>query len=374
MATAKNLLRYHVNSMVALNNRRKLQQMPPARWEFQFPRNGGKVYVWDNVEVREVKLHAGLKIIVVLEGPFSDDIEGVATSLTDRILDMFSFTAMAQCEAPRLISHISINDDGTSTGTFFQAPDPNSTIVNGTPRTINENIFKAAWEACDGNQAEQQVLLALKWFRKAIREKYIIDQFISYWIALEISNFTFGDILKRKNRKKPQKWGPAIDIFTTKVKSVGFKAVKQARNDILHGSKPISPEFMARIRTYIMPMRNAVAYLVGGILGLDDALTDAITSNTTRRLLIESSVGLKGSFENLPTDMDELLGDYPEIITKGKPNQYSISDTGELNISVSIDHTAKLPAKTIFHADASFVVGEGNAGITGISKATLSDK
>ncbi len=75
MAIAKNLLRYHVNSMVALNDRRKLQQMPLTRWEFQFPRHGAKAYIWDNVEVREVKLHAGLKIIVVLEGTYSDDSE-----------------------------------------------------------------------------------------------------------------------------------------------------------------------------------------------------------------------------------------------------------------------------------------------------------
>ena len=72
--------------------------------------------------------------------------------------------------------------------------------------------------------------------------------------------------------------------------------------------------------------------------------------------------------------MNELLEHYPEIITKGKPNQYSIRDTGELDITVSTNHTAKLPAKTIFHANASLVIGEENAGIIGISGATLSDK
>jgi hypothetical protein len=360
--------------MVALNDRRKLQQIPPSRWEFQFPSIGGKAYVWDNVEVREVKLHAGLKVIVVLEGNYGDDSENVATSLTDRILDIFSFAAVAQSDAPRLISHISIDEDGTSVGTFFQTPNPDSTIVNGTPRTINEDIFKAVWKACDGNQAEQRVLLALQWFRNAIREKYIINQFISYWIALEIANSTFRNILKTKSGKKSPKWGPAIDMFTTKIKSVDFGAVKRARNYILHGNEPLSPEFIARIRTYIVPIRNTLVYLVGGILALDDTITDSITSNTTRRLFLDSSVGLKGNFENLPTDINELLEHYPELITKGKPNRYSIRDTGELDIDVSTDYTAKLPAKTIFNADAWFVVGEENAGIIGISKAALSDK
>lgn len=374
MATAKNLLRYHVNSMVSLNDRRKLQQMPLACWEFQFPRNGGKAYVRDNVEVREVKLHAGLEVIVVLKGNYGDDIENIATSLTDRILDMFSFTAVAQCEVPRLISHISINDNGTSFGTFYQTPDPDSTIVNGTPRTINEDIFNVVWKACDGNQAEQRVLLALQWFRKAIREKYIIDQFVSYWTALEITNSTLRNIIERRTGKKLPEWKPVTDIFASKVESVGFKELKRARNDILHGNKPISPEFMARIRTYIIPIRNAIVYLVGGILGLGDIVTDAITINTTRRLFLDSSVGLQGSFENLPTDTNGILEHYPEIITKSNLNQYSIRDTGELDINVSTDYVAQLPPKTIFKASASIVVGEKNAGIIGISKAALSDK
>lgn len=376
MSTEKNLFKFHVNSMVALNNRVELQQMPPVRWEFQFPRDGGRSYVWDNVEVREVKLHAGLKIIVVLEGTYSDDIEDIAFSLADRILDIFSFVAMAQCDVPRLVSHISINNDGSSAGTFFKTPDPDSIIAIGTPRKIDKNIFKAVWKACNNNQAEQRVLLTLKWFRKATREKHIIDQFISYWIALEISNSTFRDILKSRGGIKPAKWGPAMDIFTNKIKPVGFEIVEKARNDIIHGNKPMSSKLAAKIRTYIVPVRNAAVYLLGNILCLDDTIADTIASNTTRRLSVESSTGLKGSFENLPTDMNELLKYYPEIITKGKPNQYSISDTGELNVNSSTDHTAKLPAKTKFHPDKAFVAVAKNTGVTGlsISKAALSDK
>lgn len=350
MAITKSIFRYHVGSMAALDNRITLQQKPINRWLFQFPKPDAKVYTYDNIEVRNgVKLHAGLKIIVVVEGTYSDDSEDIATSLTNSILNLFSFATNAQCEVPRLISHISIRDD-TSDGTFFQQPDPDNTILNGTPRKIDENIFNALWVAFDGNQDKESLSLALSWFRKAIGEKTIIDEFVSFWIALEVANFTVKNIFKRKTGKKLPKWDPVTEIFASKIKSIGFKTVKRARNDILHGNRPLSPEFTARIRKYIIPLRNAIVYLVGSILVLDDAIISAIISNTMRKLLIGSAVELRGFFENLPTDMDELLKDYPEMITKGKPNQYSISDTGELDVTINRNQTAKLPAKTIFHA------------------------
>jgi len=374
MPTVRNLFRYHVNSMVALKDRKKLQEALPAAWELQFPGHGAKAFVWDNVEVREVKLHAGLRIIVLFEGTSSVDIQAIATSLTDRILDMFSFITSAQCDVPRLISHISISEDGTSFGTFFHQPDPDSTIVIGTPRAINFDIFNAMWKACDGHQAEDRVILALAWFRKAIREKYIIDQFISYWTALEVANSTLRSIQKKQTGNKLSEWAPVTEIFDSKVKSGDFRKVKRARNDILHGNRPMSPDFTSNIRTYIIPVRYAIVYLVGNILALDDAVTNAITSNTILRLFLDAAVGLKGTFENLPTDMKELLAHYPQLIAKGKPNQYAIRDTGELDINLNTDYTAKLPRKPRFNADTAVVVGEENAGIISISKAALFNK
>ncbi len=81
MGYTKNLFRYHVNSMVALNSRIKLQKKQVTPWEFHFPGDNGKAFVWDNIEVREIKLHAGLKIIVVLEGTCIYDIENDLTGI-----------------------------------------------------------------------------------------------------------------------------------------------------------------------------------------------------------------------------------------------------------------------------------------------------
>lgn len=373
MPTTTNLFRYHVNSMAALNDRKELQQILIPGWEFQFPMHAAKAFVSDNIEVRDFKLHAGLKIIVLLEGTINDDIKSIATALAERILDMFSFVTLGQCDVPRLISHISIDENGKSSAVFFNQPDPESIIVIGTPRKINIDIFNTVWRASDGHQAESQVIRALEWFRKAIREKYIIDQFISYWVALEIANSALNNI-RRKRMKKLSPWTPVTLVFSNKIKTVGFTEVYRARNDILHGLKPISPNFFSRIRTYITPVRNAIVYLLVDILGLDDAVANAITSNTVRRLFLDSAVGLKGTLENIPIDIKEILQHYPELITKGKPSKYTMRDTGELGITLSTDYTAKLPPKTTFKSDMMVVTGEEHSGITGVSDANLVDK
>ncbi len=65
------------------------------------------------------------------------------------------------------------------------------------------------------------------------------------------------------------------------------------------------------------------------------------------------------------------LNNYPEMRTQGKPTGYSIRDTGELDISCNTTYTAKLPPGVRFNATGMFAVGEENAGITGISNASI---
>lgn len=360
--------------MVALSNRKRIQEDSSPPWEFHFPALHCTAYVWDNIEAREVKLHAGLNIVVVLEGQYSDGSDEIAESFSSRILDILSFINLAQCDVPKLISRIVIKDDGTSIGAFFQQSDPDSMIVVGTPRTVDKDIFLRVWKACDGSPHEQRVFLALEWLRKAIREKYIIDQFISYWVALEISNSTLRVILKNKSTKSVPKWGPVTDVFNTVVDSIDFDKVKAARNYILHGNGPMTPEFVSRMRTYITPTRSAVVYMVTRTLGLDDTIANTIVTKEPRRMFRDPTLGLTGYFENLPIGINELLNNYPEIRTQGKPSRYSIRDTGELDISFKTTYTAKLLPGVKFNATGSFAIGEENAGIKGISNASLEDE
>jgi len=355
--------------VATLRDRKELQQMPLPPWEFLIPADGVKTYVWENVECSAGEnLYAGLRIIVVIEGTYNKDI---APYVAVGITNIFSFVSMAQCEPPREISHISISDDATGLGAFFETPDPDSTIVKGTPEKINAGILKDVWDAYYGQQYGHRVLLALQWFRKALREKELIDQFIFYFIALEVANYALGAIWKVNSGVSSPAWAPVKDIFAKKIKSITFKTVKDTRNDILHGKKALSKELKARIGTCIKPMRDAIVYLVGSILGLDDTITNTITSKPTKKLPFLYSK-IEGSFENLPTDINKLLEDYPEIIMSGITYKYSLSDTGELGIAFTAKRTFKLPEKTMLRDGrvSIFRVGD-KTDVIGVSKLMI---
>lgn len=374
MPSGTNIMKYHVMAMAAINNRLELQKAKLPKWTFQFPANNARALLSDRVEVRDVKLHAGFNITVIIEGAYDDDVVNVGTSLVDRIINMISLTTVSHCDIPRLLSHITINDDGTSKGTFLQhqEQDTDNIIILGTPRKINEKVFKELWDTCDNHKYEDGISRSLAWFRKALREHYIIDQFISFFIAIEVIRPILQGILKHKIGRA-KKWDGIKDIFNNRIKSVDFEKVKLARNQVIHGYKPLPPDFIDEIRGYIAPVRKAIIYGIGNISGLPDAPMDIIANNDPRKMLIRSSTGLKGSFKNLPTNIDDLLKNYPEIITTQKPNQYSIRDTGELDIKFNRDYTAKLPEGTVFNVDTMIFSGEKDAGLTP-SKAEIHDK
>jgi len=356
-----NLFRYHVAAMAAIHNRKKLQQDPSGKWDFVFKKPAARVILSDNVIEKEVKLHAGFDIIVILEDVNEPDNIQIATSLVDRILDTISFSTVAQCEPPKLLTDITIKNDGISEGQFFEGPDPDSSIIIGTPRAIKENVFKEIWKACDGNPNEERILRALAWFRKAIREQYNIDQFISLFIAIEVIKPLLRDILKTRV-KDPDEWEGVIEIFKRKINTVNFGDIDLARNELLHGFKPLSPEFRSRISDYLEPLRRAIIYGLGDILGLSGQITDLICSYSPRRLFLKSQTGLKGRFRNLP-ELDVLLKRFPEIEINRKPMRFSIDTDGKLHIMFDTSQKFTLPEKTVFEADTFVMRGSKGAGV-----------
>ena len=356
-----NLFRYHAAAMAAIHDRKKLQQDPSRKWDFVFKKPAARVILSDNVIEKEVKLHAGFNIIVILEDVNEPDNVQIATSLVDRILDTISFSTVAQCEPPKLLTEITIKNDGTSEGQFFEGPDPDSSIIIGTPRAIDENVFKEIWKACDGNPNEERILRALAWFRKAIREQYNIDQFISLFVAIEVVKPLLRDLLKTRV-KDPDEWEGVIEIFKKKIKTVDFSDINLARNELLHGFKPLAPEFGSRISAYLEPLRRAIIYGLGDILGLSGQITDLICSYRPRRLFLKSQTGLKGHFRNLP-ELDVLLKRFPEIEINRKPMSFSIETDGKLNITFDTSQKFTLPEKTVFEADTFVMTGSEGAGV-----------
>lgn len=355
------LFRYHAAAMAAIHNRKQLQQDTSKEWSFTFPEPAAQVILSDNVIEKEVKLHAGLNMIVILKDVNEPSNVQIATSLVDRILDVVSFSTVAQCQPPRLLARITIENDVTPEGQFFEAPDPDSSIIIGTPKSIDQNLFTEIWKAYDGNPNQERIIRALAWFRKAIREQYNIDQFISLFVALEVIKPLLRDLLKTKV-KDPDEWEGVVEVFKRKIETADFDDMNQARNELLHGFKPLAPEFTSRISAYLQPLRSAIVYGLGDILGLSAQITDQICSYSPRRLFLKSQMGLKGHFRNLP-ELEVLLKRFPAAELSRKPMRFSIEPDGKLNITFGTSHKFTLPNKTVFEAEGFMMSGSEGAGL-----------
>jgi hypothetical protein len=62
--------------------------------------------------------------------------------------------------------------------------------------------------------------------------------------------------LVRARVEDPGEWDGVIEIFKQKIKTVDFNDINLARNELLHGFKPLAPEFGSRISTYLEPLRG----------------------------------------------------------------------------------------------------------------------
>ena len=355
------LFRYHVAAMAAIHDRKKLQREPSGKWDFVFKKPAARVILSDNVVEKQVKLHAGFSITVTLRDGNEPNNVQIATSLVDRVLDTISFSTVAQCEPPKLLTEIRINDDGTSEGQFFEGPDPDSSIIIGTPRVIDENVLKEIWTACDGNPNEERISMSLSWLRKAVREQYHVDKFISLFVAIEVIKPLLRDELKTKV-KDPGEWDGVVKIFKENIKTVDFDDINQARNELLHGFKPLGPEFSSRISAYLEPLREAIIYGLGEILRLPRQTIDLICSYSPRQLFLKSQTGLKGHFRNLP-ELEVLLRHFPEVEISRKPMTFSIDSDGKLQIAFDTSHKFTLPEKTVFEAEGFVMKGSKDAGL-----------
>ncbi len=353
------LFKYQVAAMAAIHNRKKLQRDASRKWDFVFEKLAARVILSDNVVEKEVKLHAGFSVIVILKDVNESNDLQIARSLVDRILDTISFSTMAQCEPPKLLTEIRIKDDGTSEGQFFEGPDRDSSIIIGTPRVIEENAFKEIWKAYDGNRNEERISLSFSWLRKAIREQYDMDRFISLFIAVEVIKPLLKDLLKNKGKDG---WAGVVKIFKEKIKTVDFNDIKRARNELLHGVGPLGPELNSRISSYLEPLIKAVIYGLGEVLGLSQKTVDLVCGYSPRRLFLKSQTGLKGKFRNLP-ELEVLLESFPEVEINRKPMRFSIKSDGELKMKFDISQKFTLPGKTVFDADTFVMKGSKGTGL-----------
>jgi hypothetical protein len=245
---------FHSRSLAAIANRQAHQTPPLAAWKFIFAGSGVSVGIGDLLVTQEsLNLHKGLRLFVEVQAPSEDEAQAAAKAHSELVLNSIAFTTRVSSPAAKLQGSIELGDQSPYpfTSTAYPADNDNESV--STLRQIDEETFKAVFNAYTASPQDRgRILRALSWLRKGLNENDQTDEFVSYWIGIEILSCLLRDRLKMKARN-PSQWAGIEDVFTRKLSLSNFQDMKLARDELLHGLKELSATFIADVRSYRVP-------------------------------------------------------------------------------------------------------------------------
>jgi len=349
-------IQYHSRTQVALAERYKQQIFPLPGWVFNFPVDGVKIYLFDSIkQIDDINLHTGLNIITTLEANSLEEAKETSKNFVETTLNLVSFSTLTSCNPAKLVSTINITNKEAHPFRNYIYPFDEEEII-ASLSVINEPTFRALFDAYTKNSHQQRTLRALSWLRKGIGEENTIDEFISYWVGLEV--------IKHILSGNGTEWDRVKDIFSNRLHFQNFNTIKTAgRNGLLHGFRELSNEFVREIGSYPEPIRKTLIFCIGSILGLEDSTILTIANKNPRRVSQNPWSVVEGELRNIPEDFDELVKNYPIIEAEKADKQFLIDKRGELSLTFSVTHHFHGPSSAKWEVKATELWGDKDAGI-----------
>jgi len=289
--------------------------------------------------------------------------------LNETLLNLITFVTSSPCKSAKLLDVIEFGREGNPlcrSNVFDPVPENQ---LWGSVKVIEQQKFSETFETYKKSKYQQRIMRALSWFRKGLNEENIIDEFISYWIALEV----LRGILRRKLRFKtrnPEEWDGVKWIFEEKLNFYQFSDIKNARDALLHGFRELSTDFVQEIRNnYLVPSRKAVIFAIGDILGLKENFLITLTGQNPRRARSVPWQVIEGHLEGFTaSSLDKIVRKpFPTIGIKNKQATYQIDKNGKLSVSTRAKYTFKGPPGVRQHIEAIEQWGDKEAGINSVN-------
>ena len=360
-------IQYHSRALAALAGREEQQTLPLPVWGFKFSNHGLRIALSDSVkQTTGVNLHTGLSIIVDLKENSEEKAIETSKNFAETLLNLISFSTLAYCDSARLVSIINIGDMESYSFRHYVYPfDSDSREIIGSLSIVDETLFRAIFEAYNKSSHGQRILRALTWLRKGIGEESVADEFISYWVGLEV----IKSILRRNlEMRNPREWAGVEEIFTSKLHFQNFDTIKQdVRSGLLHGFRELDNSFVKEIESYVEPVRKTLICCVGSILGLEDRDMLSIASKTSRRIKNVPWMVIEGALRNLPRDFNELARNYPMVDAELVNKKFSMKQRGNLSITFTVNHHFHGSSDTKWDIKATELWGDKDAGISDVS-------
>ncbi len=333
-------IHYLTKTLSSLSKRIGHQKIPLPRWDFLYPKMNAKIYLYDCLkEHNNLKIHIGLGFIVHIKEIDEDRAIKKSKNLVENILNIISFESLSSCKPAKLISVVDSTNKNSCPTKFFIFPFEEKFSTSSLIQ-IDKKRFDMIWNSFINSKSKRRIMRSLSWLRKGIDSRIVVDEFISYFIALNVLEPLLG---------KKRKWDGLEDIFRQKkVNSpYAFKKIKDARNRLFHGATKydeLSDSFINELNNYLEPMRRAIIY---GILVLLNIQKDSMFKNFIKkkplRVRVETYFIQKGIIENLLLSSSIIPEKFPGVKVTNKQNIISLKCNGELDFKLKYTTKYKLP-------------------------------
>lgn len=391
-------IQYYTKTLLTIGDWKEWQQTPLPAWQFNFGDTTVAMRDYINQE-KANKLHLGLEFIVQTHTTNEEEAKEKSKTFVESILNLISFSTLSSCDAANIINIIEIKrDTNLSPFQYYIYPFKDDFII-GSSVKIDKDVFGEIWDKYNKNGHQQRLMRAMSWFRKGLNEEGL-DEFISFWIGLEILSGILKDnvdagikekldkgiisedlikklllsantiVTKEKDgewiiedgekvyavREKDGKiniydkdkqgcveritddWLGTKRVFGDKVQYSKFSKIKEIRNGILHGYKELSDEFVKEAVKYTPILRKGLIACISTILDISDEYFNKIDNKEVRRVKLEQWQIIKGNFENLSSTFDGMIINYPKIESMIKDKKISREQDGKLNITYKFEN------------------------------------
>ena len=362
-------LHYFSEMPASISSRQEHQKSPAKIWNILFSGLNTEIFLMDSLkDINNLKLHVGLDFLAKTEDREETGAQQKTINLVEAILNIISLETLSSCKPAQLLSFIDATNKDICSTKFYIRPFDNSFPLSSLVR-VDPSRFNMLWKAYDSSGNKDRIMRSLSWLRKGINSDNAVDEFVSYWIALEILQCVL---------KKKVKWDGIKEIFTRKeiIAACSFKDVCDARQELFHGFHELSDDFINKLKRYLDTLRRAVIYANLASLKIDKTSLDysAFINRTPHRMQIRPYSVFKGSIKNLPQEDQARIESFPKVEFTPEEVNISLSENEELNISWKINNKFILPKNCSFDFSEYELWGDYQAGIDNAGLTVSSEK
>lgn len=324
---------YRSATMASIATRTQQQTVPLPKLRFEFTDEHAVVILVDELQrIDDTNAHVGLNVMVEILASSEQEAENKSKAMAENLLLLITYSTLAFCGSAELISFLSFDRQPPGLRAHVRPFDNGEYMASRV--IINEQELGEIFSAVNASAERSRVMRSLSWLRKGINEDNFVDEFIGYWVGLEVVKSVLRRMLKMKT-KNPGDWDGIKDIYENDLHLAGFEKVEEARNKLLHGYEELSNSFIEEIQRYVEPTRRTLIASISRVLKLTATTQDSIQTKSVRRSRRKPWMVIQGELHGLPNTLEQIT-DAPPII-KGEPQTaVTTNEKGELEAKVDL--------------------------------------